>query len=119
MPPGCGHAVDLLHAFLPKTLNIAWRHIAVGKYVDDMVLVAQGPHFAGNLRHGYRQVHRSLTQANMKVNLKKTVVVCNGAKAKRLLTKVWKAAFKQYMNRARSLGLPATSKARIVKPLHS
>eukprot|EP00971_Amphidinium_carterae_P110569 2190351-Amphidinium_carterae.1 len=26
MPPGCGHAVDLLHAFLLKTLQSAGRH---------------------------------------------------------------------------------------------
>eukprot|EP00971_Amphidinium_carterae_P127459 2525378-Amphidinium_carterae.1 len=87
----------------------------------------------------------------MKVNLKKTVVICNGANAKRLLMKVWRAGrlppprvttsdlgvdtqwaawrcpvhrkrvitFKQSMNRVRSLGLPATSKARIAKSLYS
>eukprot|EP00971_Amphidinium_carterae_P041049 806159-Amphidinium_carterae.1 len=49
--------------------EICPRHGACGK------VVAQGPNFAGNLCHGYRQprqVHKSLTQANMKVNLKKT-----------------------------------------------
>eukprot|EP00971_Amphidinium_carterae_P295326 5864935-Amphidinium_carterae.5 len=75
MPLGCGHAVDLLHAFLLKTLKCAGRQVTVRKYVDDMVLVASGPCFAGNLCHGYRQVHKSLTKANMKVNLKKTVVI--------------------------------------------
>eukprot|EP00971_Amphidinium_carterae_P351193 6491966-Amphidinium_carterae.1 len=153
MPPGCGHAIDLLHAFLLKTLQSAGRHVSVRKYVDDMVLVAQGPCFARHLCHGYRQVHKSLTKANMiqKVNLKKTVVICNGANAKRLLMKVWRAGrlpppwvttrdlgvdtqwaawrcpvqrkrvitFKQSMNRVRSLGLPATSKARIAKSLYS
>eukprot|EP00971_Amphidinium_carterae_P134857 2672527-Amphidinium_carterae.1 len=151
MPPGCGHAVDLLHAFLLKTLQSAGRHVTVRKYVDDMVLVASGPCFAGHLCYGYRQVHKSLTKANMKVNLKKTVVICKGANAKRLLMKVWRAGrlppprittrdlgvdtqwaawrcpvqrkrvitFKQSMNRVRSLGLPATSKARIVKSLYS
>eukprot|EP00971_Amphidinium_carterae_P155144 3076594-Amphidinium_carterae.2 len=91
MPPGCGHAVDLLHAFLLNTLKSAGRHVTVHKYVDDMVLVASGPCFAGHLCYGYRQVHKSLTKANMKVNLKKTVVICNGANAKRLLIKVWRA----------------------------
>eukprot|EP00971_Amphidinium_carterae_P297829 5917642-Amphidinium_carterae.1 len=151
MPPGCGHAVDLLHAFLLKTLNSAGRHVTIRKYVDDMVLVAHGPCFAGHLCYGYRQVHKSLIKANVKVNLQKTVVICNGANAKRLLMKVWKAGrlppprittrdlgvdtqwaawrcpvqrkraitFKQSMNRVRSLGLPATSKARIVKSLYS
>eukprot|EP00971_Amphidinium_carterae_P255709 5076710-Amphidinium_carterae.2 len=90
MPPGCGHAVDLLHAFLLKTLKSAGRHVSVRKYVDDMVLVASGPCFAGHLCYGYRQVHKSLTHANMKVNPKKTVVICNGANAKRLLMKVWR-----------------------------
>eukprot|EP00971_Amphidinium_carterae_P241970 4804262-Amphidinium_carterae.2 len=116
-----------------------------------MVLVASGPCFAGHLCYGYRQVHKSLTKANMKVNLKKTVVICNGANAKRLLMKVWRAGrlppskvttrelgvdtqwaawrcpvqlkrvitFRQSMYRVRSLGLPATSKARIVKSLFS
>eukprot|EP00971_Amphidinium_carterae_P033977 668889-Amphidinium_carterae.1 len=42
MPPGCGHAVDLLHAFLLKTLKSTGRHVTVRKYVDDMVLVASG-----------------------------------------------------------------------------
>eukprot|EP00971_Amphidinium_carterae_P019834 390674-Amphidinium_carterae.1 len=87
----------------------------------------------------------------MKVNLKKTLVICNGANAKRLLTKVWRAGrlpplrvttrdlgvdtqwaawrcpvqrkrvitFRQSMNRVRSLGLPAPSKARIAKSLYS
>eukprot|EP00971_Amphidinium_carterae_P117003 2317112-Amphidinium_carterae.3 len=40
MPPGCGHAVDLLHAFLLKTLQSAGSKVEVRKYVDDMVLVA-------------------------------------------------------------------------------
>eukprot|EP00971_Amphidinium_carterae_P275928 5475106-Amphidinium_carterae.1 len=66
MPPGCGHAVDLLHAFLLKTLKSAGRHVSVRKYVDDMVLVASGPCFAVHLCYGYRQVHKSLTAANMK-----------------------------------------------------
>eukprot|EP00971_Amphidinium_carterae_P299768 5955908-Amphidinium_carterae.2 len=57
MPPGCGHAVDLLHAFLLKTLQSAGRHASVRTYVDDMVLVASGPCFAGHLCYGYRQVH--------------------------------------------------------------
>eukprot|EP00971_Amphidinium_carterae_P343039 6482569-Amphidinium_carterae.1 len=91
MPPGCGHAADLLHAFLLGTLQSAGRHVSVRKYVDDMVFVAPGPCFAGHLCYGYRQVHKSFTKANMKVNLKKTVVICNGATAKRLLMKVWRA----------------------------
>eukprot|EP00971_Amphidinium_carterae_P350462 6491558-Amphidinium_carterae.2 len=151
MPPGCGHAVDLLHAFLLMTLKSAGRHVSVRKYVDDMVLEASGPCFARHLCYGYQQVHKSLTKANMKVNLKKTVVICNGANAKRLLMKVWRAGrlppprvttrdlgvdtqwaawrcpvqrkrlitFKQSMDRVRSLGLPATSKARIAKSLCS
>eukprot|EP00971_Amphidinium_carterae_P053205 1048061-Amphidinium_carterae.1 len=56
MPPGCGHAVDLLHAFLLKTLQSAGRHVSVRKYVDDMVLIASGPCFAGHLCYAYRQV---------------------------------------------------------------
>eukprot|EP00971_Amphidinium_carterae_P166115 3292667-Amphidinium_carterae.4 len=90
MPLGCGHAVDLLHVFLIKTLQCAGPKVEVRKYVDDMVLVAKGTHFGVHLCQAYRRVHRSLTQANMKVNLKKTVVLCNGAKAKRLGKKVWK-----------------------------
>eukprot|EP00971_Amphidinium_carterae_P219712 4362311-Amphidinium_carterae.1 len=39
MPPGCGHAVDLLHAFLLKTLQSAGSKVEVRKYVDDIVLV--------------------------------------------------------------------------------
>eukprot|EP00971_Amphidinium_carterae_P154596 3065692-Amphidinium_carterae.2 len=49
MPPGCGHAVDLLHAFLLKTLQSVGRHVSVRKHVDDMVLIASGPCFAGHL----------------------------------------------------------------------
>eukprot|EP00971_Amphidinium_carterae_P200475 3978559-Amphidinium_carterae.1 len=41
--------------------------------------------------YGYRQVHRSLTAANMQVNLKKTVVICNCVNAKRKLMRVWRA----------------------------
>eukprot|EP00971_Amphidinium_carterae_P223601 4436503-Amphidinium_carterae.1 len=90
MQLGCGHAVDLLHAFLIKTLQSAGTKVQLRKYVDDMVLVAKGKNFAVHLCQAYRRLHRSLTQANMKVNLKKTVVLCNGAKAKRLVKKVWK-----------------------------
>eukprot|EP00971_Amphidinium_carterae_P089629 1774291-Amphidinium_carterae.1 len=59
MPLVCGHAVDLLHAFLLKTLKSAGRYVFVRKYVDDMVLVASGLCFAGHLCYGYRQVHKS------------------------------------------------------------
>eukprot|EP00971_Amphidinium_carterae_P230035 4565594-Amphidinium_carterae.2 len=47
------------------------------------VLVAKGLNFASTLRQGYRQVHKSLTQANMLQN--KNVVICDGVKAKRRL----------------------------------
>eukprot|EP00971_Amphidinium_carterae_P128405 2543549-Amphidinium_carterae.1 len=56
-----------------------------------MVLVASGPCFARHLCYGDRQVHKSWTKANMKVNLKKTVVICNGANDKRFLMKVWRS----------------------------
>eukprot|EP00971_Amphidinium_carterae_P201002 3988585-Amphidinium_carterae.1 len=55
-----------------------------------MVLVAKGPGFASNLCQGYRQVYKTLTHAIMLVNPKKTVVICNGANAKRLLMRVWR-----------------------------
>eukprot|EP00971_Amphidinium_carterae_P082696 1635709-Amphidinium_carterae.1 len=54
LPPGCGLAVDLLHAFLIRTLQSAGRHVEVRKYVDDMVLVSSGPHFAHYLRDSYK-----------------------------------------------------------------
>eukprot|EP00971_Amphidinium_carterae_P134074 2656924-Amphidinium_carterae.1 len=65
LPPGCGLAVDLLHAFLIRTLQRAGRQVEVRKYVDDMVLVASGPHFAHHLRDSYRNVLKALKQANM------------------------------------------------------
>eukprot|EP00971_Amphidinium_carterae_P077015 1521748-Amphidinium_carterae.2 len=85
---GCGHAVDLLHAFLIKTLQCAGPKVEVRKYVDDMVLVGKGK--TVQVCQAHRRVRRNLTQANMKVNLKRTVVLCNGAKTKRLVKKVWK-----------------------------
>eukprot|EP00971_Amphidinium_carterae_P244788 4860245-Amphidinium_carterae.1 len=88
LPPDCGHAVDVLHAFLRNTLQDAGRQVTVRKYVDDMVLVAKGPGFATNLCQGYRQVCKPLTRANVLVNPKKTVVICNGTNAKRLLMRV-------------------------------
>eukprot|EP00971_Amphidinium_carterae_P208450 4135785-Amphidinium_carterae.1 len=84
------YAVHLLHAFLLKTLQSAGGQLTVRKYVDDMVLVAKGPNFASKLCHGYRQVPKIFAQANVLVNLKKTEVICNGTKAKRLLMKVWR-----------------------------
>eukprot|EP00971_Amphidinium_carterae_P135759 2689783-Amphidinium_carterae.1 len=54
LSPGCGLAVDLLHAFLTRTLQSAGRQVEVRKYVDDMVLVASGPFFAHYLRDSYR-----------------------------------------------------------------
>eukprot|EP00971_Amphidinium_carterae_P045752 900316-Amphidinium_carterae.1 len=49
MPPGCGHAVDQLHAFLLKALQSAGSKVEVRKYVDDMVLVTKGHQFALHL----------------------------------------------------------------------
>eukprot|EP00971_Amphidinium_carterae_P279337 5545376-Amphidinium_carterae.1 len=83
LPPGCGHAVDMLHAFLIKSLRCAGRQVEVRKYVDDMVLISSGPGFAGNLCYAYRQVLRSLMSVNMRVNALKTVVLCNGSVTKR------------------------------------
>eukprot|EP00971_Amphidinium_carterae_P004611 92254-Amphidinium_carterae.1 len=143
-PPGCGLAVDLLHAFLVRTLQSAGRQREVRKCVDDMVLVAAGPYFAHYFQGSY-----SFTQANMQVNSKKTVV-CNGTRTKQKLWKAWRAGcfplsgsllvtsaltlsglpgeilqrkrlrtFEQSMTRVRALGLPVYVKARIVKSLHS
>eukprot|EP00971_Amphidinium_carterae_P166228 3294739-Amphidinium_carterae.2 len=85
LPPGCGLAVDLLHAFLIRTLQSAGRQVEVRKYVDNMVLVAAGLYFAHHLRDSYRDVRKALKQANMQVNPKKTVVVCNGTHTKNKL----------------------------------
>eukprot|EP00971_Amphidinium_carterae_P251501 4992389-Amphidinium_carterae.4 len=82
MPTAYGHVLDLLRAFLLKTLQSAGRQVTVRKYVKDMVLGTKRCNFAGNLCYGYRQVHKSLSDANMKANPKITVVICNGAKAK-------------------------------------
>eukprot|EP00971_Amphidinium_carterae_P112000 2218332-Amphidinium_carterae.1 len=43
LPPGCG--LDVLHAFLIRTLESTGRQVEVRKYVDDMVLVAAGQTF--------------------------------------------------------------------------
>eukprot|EP00971_Amphidinium_carterae_P330704 6463872-Amphidinium_carterae.1 len=68
LPPGCGLAVDLLHAFLIRTLQSAGRQVEVRNYVDDMVLVAAGAHFAHYLRDSYKSVLKALKQANVQVN---------------------------------------------------
>eukprot|EP00971_Amphidinium_carterae_P319361 6347297-Amphidinium_carterae.3 len=91
LPPGCGLAVDVLHAFLIRALQIAGRQVEVRKYVDDMVLVASGPYFAHYLWDSYRDVIKALKQANMQVNPKKTVVICNGTHTKNKLKKAWRA----------------------------
>eukprot|EP00971_Amphidinium_carterae_P106791 2115397-Amphidinium_carterae.1 len=56
-----------------------------------MVLVAAGPHFAHYLRDSYKSVLKVLKQANMQVNLKKTVVICNGTHTKNKLMRAWRA----------------------------
>eukprot|EP00971_Amphidinium_carterae_P147845 2930466-Amphidinium_carterae.1 len=91
LPPGCGLAVDLLHAFLIRTLQSAGRQVEVCEYVDDMVLVAAGPHFAHYLRDSYKSVLKALKQANMQVNQKKTVVICNGTHTKNKLMRAWRS----------------------------
>eukprot|EP00971_Amphidinium_carterae_P247274 4910729-Amphidinium_carterae.1 len=60
---------------------------------DDMVLVASGPHFAHYLRDSYKQVLKALKQANMQVNPKKTVVICNDTYTKNKLKRAWRAVF--------------------------
>eukprot|EP00971_Amphidinium_carterae_P057069 1128383-Amphidinium_carterae.2 len=76
LPPGCGHAVDMLHAFLIRSFKCAGGHVEVRKYVDDMLLISSGPNFAGNLCFVYRQVLASLKAVNMRVNALKTAVIC-------------------------------------------
>eukprot|EP00971_Amphidinium_carterae_P206867 4104714-Amphidinium_carterae.2 len=83
---GSGHAVDLLHAFLIKSLQCAGRQVEVRKYV----LISSGPNFAGNLCFAYRKVLKSLTDVNMRVNAVKTVVLCIGSVAKCKLMQVWR-----------------------------
>eukprot|EP00971_Amphidinium_carterae_P090951 1800221-Amphidinium_carterae.1 len=50
----CRPSTMNLHAFLIRTLQSAGRQVEVRKYVDDMVLVAAGPHFAHYLRDSYK-----------------------------------------------------------------
>eukprot|EP00971_Amphidinium_carterae_P014300 282515-Amphidinium_carterae.1 len=69
----------MLHGFLIKSLHCAGRQVEVRKYVDDMVFLSSGSNFAGNLC--YRQVLKSLTAVNMRVNTLKTVVMRNGSQA--------------------------------------
>eukprot|EP00971_Amphidinium_carterae_P309907 6158192-Amphidinium_carterae.1 len=71
LPPDCGHAVDMLHAFLPRSIRCAGRQVEVRKQL--------------------RQALASLTSVNMRVNALKTVVLCNGSVTKRKLWKVWRA----------------------------
>eukprot|EP00971_Amphidinium_carterae_P046487 915593-Amphidinium_carterae.1 len=116
----------------------AGRQAEVRKYVDDMVLVACGPYFAYYLRDNYRDLIKALRQANMQVDPKKTVIICNGTHTKNKLKKAWRAGllppwaswrnrvqrkrirtFEQSTNRVRGLGVPAHVKARIAKSLHS
>eukprot|EP00971_Amphidinium_carterae_P010274 202999-Amphidinium_carterae.1 len=56
-----------------------------------MVLVAAGPHFAHNLRDSYKCVLKALKQANMQVNPKKIVVICNGTHTKNKLMRAWRS----------------------------
>eukprot|EP00971_Amphidinium_carterae_P247336 4911967-Amphidinium_carterae.2 len=90
LPPGSGHPVDLLHAFLIRSLRCAERQVEVRKYVDDMALISSGPNVVGNLCFAYRQVLKSLTEVNMRANAGKTVMLCNGSVAKRKLLQVWR-----------------------------
>eukprot|EP00971_Amphidinium_carterae_P176095 3490676-Amphidinium_carterae.2 len=64
LPLSCGHAVDMLHAFLIRSLKCAGRMV---------------------------EVLASLKAVNMRVNAFKTVVICNGSVTKRTLWKVWRA----------------------------
>eukprot|EP00971_Amphidinium_carterae_P031068 611423-Amphidinium_carterae.1 len=48
--------IELMHAFLVRTMQSAGRQVEVRKYVVDMVLVAAGPFFAHYLRDSYRDV---------------------------------------------------------------
>eukprot|EP00971_Amphidinium_carterae_P054381 1071475-Amphidinium_carterae.2 len=59
LPPGCGHAVNFpLHVFLHCAKFCVAQE--VHKYVDDMLLVDSGPHFAHDLSDPVKTVLRYL-----------------------------------------------------------
>eukprot|EP00971_Amphidinium_carterae_P081681 1616009-Amphidinium_carterae.2 len=113
---GCGHAVDMLHAFLNKSLRCVGRQVGVRKYVDDMVLISSGPGLPTSRLWCYAM----------------GLSPCKGK-----LWKVWRAvdtqwfawrnpvqqerigSFRPSMYRTRALGLPAHVKGRLVKSLFS
>eukprot|EP00971_Amphidinium_carterae_P102131 2021687-Amphidinium_carterae.1 len=56
-----------------------------------IIFFVSGPFFAHYLRDSYRNLIKALKHANMQVNPKKTVVICNGTHAKNKLKKAWRA----------------------------
>eukprot|EP00971_Amphidinium_carterae_P319367 6347384-Amphidinium_carterae.1 len=80
LPPGCGLAVDLLHAFLIRTLQSAGRQVEVCKYVDDMILrLLPDLTLRTILGTATRMCSiKAFKQANVQVNPPKMVFICNG-----------------------------------------
>eukprot|EP00971_Amphidinium_carterae_P243584 4837428-Amphidinium_carterae.2 len=80
LPSGCGLPVDLLHAFLVRTLRSAGRQEEVRKYVNDMILCCR------------TLIALATCVTVIGVSCTKTVVECNGTRAKQKLWQVWTLA---------------------------
>eukprot|EP00971_Amphidinium_carterae_P136280 2700252-Amphidinium_carterae.1 len=86
LPPGCGLAVDLLHAFLIRTLQSAGRHVEwmIWSWLLPDLTLPTTCEIA-------TKTCLKLKQASMQVNPKKAVVICNGTHTKNKLKRAWRS----------------------------
>eukprot|EP00971_Amphidinium_carterae_P191688 3803587-Amphidinium_carterae.1 len=88
--PGCGLTPRLLDPHLTECWQTG-RSTKVRRRYGPGCFRTSLCSLSVTIRDSYRDVIKALKQANMQVNPKKTVIICNGTNTRNKLKKAWRA----------------------------